>query len=164
MPLPVHVAEGVTTVLLTERSLEGQNLPATGAELEQLTDALGHRRLRLDFSRVRSLNCSGLGQLVTLLKRVRAVGGRLSLHNVSPLIYEIFEVTKLVRLFDIRRQAPQTVPQEGRQRPAPVAAPAQSPGEFRPFVWVGQGNGAGERGTGRPVTSIVSLNTALGPS
>jgi anti-anti-sigma factor len=104
MPLPISLADAVTTVLLTEKSLEEPNLPATSDRLFQLIATLGRRTLCLDFVKVQWLTSTGLGILVALRKRVRAVGGRLSLHNLSPMIYEIFEVTQLVKLFDIQRK------------------------------------------------------------
>ena len=104
MPLPISRADAVTTVLLTQKSFEEANLPATSDQLFQLIATLGRRPLCLDFVKVQWLTSTGLGRLVALRKRVRAVGGRLSLHNLSPMIYEIFELTQLVKLFDIQRK------------------------------------------------------------
>jgi anti-sigma B factor antagonist len=104
MPLPISRADAGTTVLLTQKSFEEPNLPATSDQLFQLIATLGRRPLYLDFVKVQWLTSTGLGMLVALLKRVRAVGGRLSLHNLSPMVYEIFEVTQLIKVFDIQRK------------------------------------------------------------
>jgi anti-anti-sigma factor len=48
------------------------------------------------------LNSSALGLLLQLHKRLRARGGRLVVSNLAPQMYEVFEVTRLHTLLDIR--------------------------------------------------------------
>jgi anti-sigma B factor antagonist len=40
--------------------------------------------------------------LITLDKKAKARGGSLKLCNIRPEIYEVFAITRLNRLFDIR--------------------------------------------------------------
>ncbi len=75
----------------------------TGERLLRLADELGPRGLHLDLAAVRFLSSTGLGKLVGLHHRVAARGGRLTLTRVSPLVYEVFEITRLVRLLDVHR-------------------------------------------------------------
>jgi anti-anti-sigma factor len=42
-----------------------------------------------------------LGLLVKVHKRVLELNGRLQLYNLDPKIHKVFEITKLVRIFDI---------------------------------------------------------------
>jgi anti-anti-sigma factor len=42
--------------------------------------------------------------LVGLHKRMRAVGGKLTLLNVQPPVYDVLEVTRLTSLMDVQRQ------------------------------------------------------------
>ena len=59
-------------------------------------------QLILDFSDVQSISSAALGKLITLDKKVKAHGGTLRLSNIRPEIYEVFAITKLNKLFDIR--------------------------------------------------------------
>jgi anti-sigma B factor antagonist len=59
-------------------------------------------KLLLNFSSVEFLSSAALGKLITLDKRVKAHGGLLKLSNIRPEIFEVFAITKLNRLFDIK--------------------------------------------------------------
>jgi anti-sigma B factor antagonist len=62
-----------------------------------------HRKnLLLNFFNVEFLSSAALGKLITLDKKVKANGGRLKLSNIRPEIYEVFAITKLNKLFDIK--------------------------------------------------------------
>ena len=41
-----------------------------------------------------------LGKMVVLQNMLKTTGRKLSLHNVGPLIYEVFEVTRLSKICD----------------------------------------------------------------
>jgi anti-sigma B factor antagonist len=60
------------------------------------------RKLLLNFSSVDFLSSAALGKLITLDKKVKANSGSLKLSNIRPEIYEVFAITKLNRLFDIK--------------------------------------------------------------
>jgi anti-anti-sigma factor len=59
-------------------------------------------RLRLDLADVRVATAGGLGQLVRLHKALRARGGKLTLRNVEEPVYEVFRVTRLTEVLDVR--------------------------------------------------------------
>jgi anti-sigma B factor antagonist len=59
----------------------------------------------MDLGNVTYLNSSALGLLLRLHKRLRDRGGRLVVSNLAPQVYEVFEVTRLNTLLDIRLQA-----------------------------------------------------------
>lgn len=58
--------------------------------------------LLLNFSGVGFLSSSVLGKLITLNKRMKAKGGQLKLCEMKPEIYELFTLTNLTKIFDIR--------------------------------------------------------------
>jgi anti-anti-sigma regulatory factor len=62
------------------------------------------RTLALDLSGVKVPTAGGLGQLVALNNRLLALGRRLVLCNVGPGAFEVFELTRLTELLDVRRQ------------------------------------------------------------
>lgn len=56
-------------------------------------------RLAIDLSKVDFMDSSGLGALVSLLKRVRPAGGSLALFGVRPSVMEILRLTHLDSVF-----------------------------------------------------------------
>jgi anti-anti-sigma factor len=67
----------------------------------------------LDCAGVASVNGRELGALVTLYKRLKEEGRRLVLCNVSALLYEVFQVTRLCTLFEVRQAALPCQPARG---------------------------------------------------
>jgi anti-anti-sigma factor len=82
--------------------IEDINIQELGQELFQLVEADRREKLLLDFSSVDFLSSAALGKLITLDKKVKAHGGLLKLSSIRPEIYEVFVITKLNRLFDIK--------------------------------------------------------------
>jgi anti-anti-sigma factor len=56
----------------------------------------------LDLGRVNALNAGGLGQLVSLKRRVQGLGGRLVLRNVGEDAARVIEAARLTDLLDVR--------------------------------------------------------------
>ncbi len=75
-----------------------------GAGLVEELDALarGHNRphLYLDLNGVEQLSARVLTDLLKLDRKLRTVGGRLSLRNLNPLVYEVFHICRLTELLD----------------------------------------------------------------
>jgi len=55
----------------------------------------------LNLKNVDFINSSGLGALVSVLKDVRLVSGRLVLSDLAPYVQEIFTITQLANVFEI---------------------------------------------------------------
>ena len=70
---------------------------------------MGRRRIILDFRNVDYLSSAALGKFITLNKKVAGAGGKLVLCNIDPNIYEVFEITKLNKLFNIQREEQQAL-------------------------------------------------------
>ena len=93
----------VTVVRFVDRKiLDEVNIQEMGQELFHLIDDDDHKNLLLNFSSVEFLSSAALGKLITLDKKVKAHGGKLKLSNIRPEIYEVFAITKLNKLFDIK--------------------------------------------------------------
>ena len=102
--LEVEDIGDVTVVNFTDKKiLDEQNIQIIGEQLFSLVDELGRRKLILNFSNVEYLSSAALGKFITLNKKVNAAGGRLVLCNIDPQIYEVFEITKLNKLFTIHK-------------------------------------------------------------
>ena len=103
--LEVEDIGDVTVVSFTDRKiLDEQNIQVIGEQLFGLVDESGRKRLLLNFGNVEYMSSAALGKLITLNKKVQAAGGRLILCNIDPQIREVFEITKLDKLFDIRNE------------------------------------------------------------
>src|SRR5438270_13792600 len=100
--LRVEVTGDVTTVRFTTPRFDDSNAQPIGQQLSDLVEQLGLHKLRLDLDGVQYLASMGLAKLIALNKKVRAAGGDLQLFNVRPTVYEVFAVTHLTRLLDIR--------------------------------------------------------------
>ena len=72
--------------------------------LLRLVEELAWPQLTLDFGAVDFLSSLGLETLLTVHKQLRARDGRLAVVNVRPHIYEIFAVTRLTTVLDVRGQ------------------------------------------------------------
>ena len=72
-------------------------------ELEGLTDDLGECHLLLDFTNVECITSVELGTLVSLHKKMKATGGRLTLFNLNLQVFEVFLAMHLEALIGICR-------------------------------------------------------------
>lgn len=93
----VHFAPGKT--------LDEQASQAVGDQLDELARQARGRALVLDFSNVVYLASGALARLISLNKALRDNGGSLTINNVDPKLYEIFEVTKVNHLFKVVKHA-----------------------------------------------------------
>lgn len=101
--LEVTEVGDVTVVRFHDRKIvEDINIQELGSEMFHLIDVEKRGKLLLNFSTVDFLSSAALGKLITLDKKVKAHGGILKLSNIRPEIYEVFTITRLNRLFDIK--------------------------------------------------------------
>jgi anti-anti-sigma factor len=82
-----------------------QNLPVVSEELHCLLEECGRCRLAFDLGNVVYLFSDVLGLFIALHKKLQAVGGRLILFNVREELFEIFHLTQLDRILEIRKDA-----------------------------------------------------------
>ena len=75
---------------------------AVGEQLSRLVEGLDPLDLVVDLEDVRFLTSTALGKLLALHKRLRAAGGRLRLTGVGDPVYEVFRVTRLHEVLDVR--------------------------------------------------------------
>ncbi len=103
--LEVEDIGDVTVVNFTDKKiLDEQNIQVIGEQLFRLVDELGRTKLLLNFGNVEYLSSAALGKLITLNRKVNQVGGKLILCNIAPQIYEVFEITKLNKVFTIHKE------------------------------------------------------------
>jgi anti-sigma B factor antagonist len=101
--LEVSEVGDVTVVRFVDRKiLDEASIQDLGNELFQLVEQENRSRLVLNFSKVDFLSSAALGKLITLDKKVKARSGKLKLSNIHPEILQVFLITKLNKLFDIK--------------------------------------------------------------
>jgi anti-sigma B factor antagonist len=103
--LEVEDIGDVTVVnFIDKKILDEQNIQIIGEQLFNLVDELSRRKLLLNFGNVEYLSSSALGKFIALDKKIKLLGGRLILCNIAPQIQEVFEITKLDRVFNIHKE------------------------------------------------------------
>ena len=94
----------ITVVNFVDKKiLDEQNIQVIGEQLFSLVDELGRRKVLLNFKHVEFLSSAALGKLITMNRKLQSAGGKLVLCDIDPQIYEVFEITKLNKLFTIHK-------------------------------------------------------------
>jgi anti-anti-sigma factor len=99
--LEIISENGKTEVRITQAILDETNAETMRQEVAALLDRLAGAQVIFDLGHVEFLTSSSLGIFVTILKRLRGVGGSLTLRNVSPEVYEVFATTRLTDLLNV---------------------------------------------------------------
>ena len=93
----------VTVVNFNDRKiLDEDRIQDLGQELFNLVERDNRQKLVLNFTNVEFLSSAALGKLITFEKKARKQGAELVLTNIRPEIYEVFAITKLNKLFEIK--------------------------------------------------------------
>lgn len=93
----------VTVVRFVDRKIiDAANIQEMGDELFGLLEQDSRKQLLLSFVNVEFLSSAALNKLIVLDRKVKAAGGKLTLSNLRPEIQEVFAITKLNLLFDIK--------------------------------------------------------------
>ncbi len=85
-------------------NLSGRLDLASGATLKENLKQLFENdktSIHLNLAEIEFINSSGLGALVSVMKEVRLLKGRLTLSNLASYVQEIFEITQLSHIFEI---------------------------------------------------------------
>jgi anti-anti-sigma factor len=100
-----HQENGDSLVRLDVPNLSWPNVDGLGNQLLSLADLPDSKNLFLDFRNIEFVTGAGLGKLVALYTKVRASGRRLAFLNVGAHVREVFGVTGLMKVFDVRSGA-----------------------------------------------------------
>lgn len=92
----------VTVVNFVDKKiLDEQNIQIIGEQLFDLVDNQGKKKVLLNFGNVEFLSSAALGKLITLNKKAQTAGGKLVMCSIAKEILEVFQITKLDKLFKI---------------------------------------------------------------
>jgi anti-sigma B factor antagonist len=96
---------------VTSRILDQSNVQQLGEEFDALIDEFHLDKIILNFENVSYMSSAVMGKLVALLKKVKGAGGRLKLCNIEASIYEIFEIMRFDKMFEISKSVDEAVGQ-----------------------------------------------------
>jgi anti-anti-sigma regulatory factor len=100
----VEPGDKAAVVRVTDRVLCERTVRGLRRHLPWLVGEPGRRGLHLDLGSVRVPTAGGLGGLVALHGHLRAAGGQFVLFNVGAQAHEVFRLTGLTDLLDVRPQ------------------------------------------------------------
>jgi anti-anti-sigma factor len=101
----IKVADSGQVAVVTfndSKIIDEQEIQEFGQELYDLVEREGRKKIVLNFGNVEFLSSAALGKLIGFDKRVKQHHAELMLSNIRPEIYEVFAITKLTKLFDIK--------------------------------------------------------------
>jgi anti-sigma B factor antagonist len=100
----------VTVVKFVDKKiLDETGIQELGAELFSLIEHDNRRSILLNFESVDFLSSAALGKLITLDRKMKTAQGRLKMCNIRPEILEVFQITKLNKVFDIRGEEAEAI-------------------------------------------------------
>ncbi|SFV27917.1 anti-sigma B factor antagonist [Devosia crocina] len=97
--LSTETINDVLVVQVTERRLDASKAPAFKTEVAALTEG-GVHRLVLDLRKVDFIDSSGLGVIVSCLKRL-GPSGNLAIAGANSAVRRLFTLTRMDRVFSI---------------------------------------------------------------
>jgi anti-sigma B factor antagonist len=101
----VRTVNDLTEVSFNVKKLNDDNFKEIGDHLYDLAATLRPARMRLDFANVEFVTSTALGKLLGLHRRLKETDGKLTLCNLTPMVYEVFETTGLTFFLDVQKAA-----------------------------------------------------------
>ena len=98
--LLIQKIQDVTVVTIQEpRLLESRQLEALGEELYRLVDQLDRKKLVVDCTKIQFLASAAISVFLNLQKKSSAIKGTLIICGMRKELMQVFEITKLTKLF-----------------------------------------------------------------
>ncbi len=99
MELTVDRIGNVTVVQVPVENLDASNTKEFKGQVSPLLEAKG--KLVFDMAKVKFVDSSGLGALLSCLRQVNAEGGDLKICGLTKQVRVIFELVRMHRIFEI---------------------------------------------------------------
>ena len=85
-----------------QKIIDPEAIQELGQELFDLVERDDRKKLVLNFANVEFLSSAALGKLITFEKKAKRNDSQLILTNISPEIFQVFAITNLDKLFQIK--------------------------------------------------------------
>ncbi len=99
MEITVQDFDGVAVATMPVEELDASNTGEFKRDIAPILQA--HPRLVLDLAKVRFVDSSGLGAMLSCLRQLSARNGDLKLCGMSKQVRALFELVRMHRIFDI---------------------------------------------------------------
>ncbi len=99
MDITVEKADDVAVAVLPLEELDASNVDELKREIAPLLQS--SNKLVIDLARLRFVDSSGLGALLSCLRQLTAKGGDMKLCGMSKQVRAVFELVRLHRIFEI---------------------------------------------------------------
>jgi anti-sigma B factor antagonist len=99
MELTVEKVADVTVVEIPVDELDASNSGELKHDIAPIIEA--NNKLVIDLSRLRFVDSSGLGALLSCLRQLTAKGGDLKLYGMQKQVRAVFELVRMHRIFNI---------------------------------------------------------------
>jgi stage II sporulation protein AA (anti-sigma F factor antagonist) len=100
--LDISQLGGVTVVrLLSTELVQEPDVSIVGKRLLRVVEELGAQRIVLSLAGVERMDSGMIGKIIALYKTARAVGGRVALCAVSPMLSETLDALHIPRLLAV---------------------------------------------------------------
>lgn len=111
MDAALETVGNVTVLTLSGTFLDASNAPALKQQVAALVERAS--RLVLDMSRVEFVDSSGCGAILTCLRQINGVGGKLAVCNVTRPVHALFELVRMNRILDIYNSREEAIKSAG---------------------------------------------------
>jgi anti-sigma B factor antagonist len=99
----VNESANVSVIQFTdEKIIDSETIQEMGQELFDLIEKDQRKKIVLNFANVEFLSSAALGKLITFDKNAKRSKAELILTNISPEIFQVFAITNLDKLFQIK--------------------------------------------------------------
>lgn len=85
-----------------QKIIDPQSIQELGQELFDLVEKEERKKIVVNFANVEFLSSAALGKLITFEKLTKRLGADLILTNIAPEIFQVFAITNLDKLFQIK--------------------------------------------------------------
>ncbi len=99
MEIQVDTINEVAVAVMPMEELDASNVGEFKSAIAPALEA--HAELILDLSRLRFVDSSGLGAILSCLRQLTARGGDLKLCGMTKQVRAVFELVRMHRIFDI---------------------------------------------------------------
>ncbi len=119
MPLQIKTIDNVVIAHLEGETLDASNAKAFKSEIAPSIKA--NARLIFDLSKLKFVDSSGLGALLSCLRQVNAAGGDLKLCGMIKPVRALFELVRMHRVFEIFNTTEEALRSYGPNVPGDLA-------------------------------------------
>jgi anti-sigma B factor antagonist len=101
---------GVSVIRFVDKKIvDSGSIEQLGEELNSLVTVDKRNKVLLNFDSVEFMSSAALNKLISLNSKVKAAAGRLKLCCLRAEIKEVFTITRLDRVFDLRKSEEEAI-------------------------------------------------------